>query len=68
MAEAILPDTEQEYATPWPIWRVVEARFGSLEEIIRFWSLDDLLDAHVTLDLAQAINADSILRELGAVT
>jgi len=39
------------------LWRPVlsEPRLASYEEIERFWSVDDLFDAHEILDVIQAI-------------
>lgn len=35
----------------WPVWRVILAGAGSLEEIERHWSVDDLADANEALDV-----------------
>lgn len=39
----------------WEIWRIVSSRHfnASLEEVENRWSVTDLLDAHVTLDLLE---------------
>jgi hypothetical protein len=35
------------------IWRPIIERITTLEEIERWWSIDDLLDAHEALDIQQ---------------
>lgn len=35
------------------LWRPVRAGYGTLLEVQRDWSLDDVVDAHAVLDTAE---------------
>jgi hypothetical protein len=35
------------------LWRPIIEKIATLEEIERWWSIDDLLDAHEVLDIQQ---------------
>jgi hypothetical protein len=35
----------------WPVWRVVEAGFGTLTEIEQHWWVEDVLDACEVIDV-----------------
>ena len=67
ISSPIMPEASCELSMSFPVWRVVSSKFATLREIVEAWSLDDLLDAHVILDLREAGQADRILKDLGAI-
>jgi hypothetical protein len=59
----IIEDNNEEYFPNYFIWKVIIKQMATLSEIEKFWSIDDLLDAHIIMssqeeaEINQMINA-----------
>jgi len=47
----------------WPVWRLVVQHVASLEELERWWSIEDVADANEALDATAEAEAEASRRK-----